>query len=244
MNEILIQLGQTMATSYSWGHAAKQASAPFKSIQEAQSAPQLPGLDELRAGMAELLGKPGQGVSVIVKADELIDRFEAFDDLREYLIDLCVVGLLDELEEEDEDALESPEWAKIETAAGDRGSELLNLLIYIKDCKLAGAEPDLEDFLYGFLLADDEDYQDEMAIYEPIVKSQDLIEAPLKQMIQAGNNQRDNELRELFTPLMAFFRDQEPQPGKVTLGILESSALPEVHCALYRVLCEAMKAEI
>ena len=49
---------------------------------------------------------------------------------------------------------------------------------------------------------------------------------------------------ELFTPLMAFFRDQEPQPGKVTLGILESSALPEVHCALYRVLCEAMKAEI
>lgn len=244
MNEILIQLGHTMATAYSWGHAAKVAAAPFKTIAEVQAAPQLPGLDGLRAGMAEILGKPGQGVEVIVKVDELIDRFEEFEDLREYVIDLCVVGLLDELEEEDEDALESPEWAKIEAAAGDRGSELLNLLIYIKDCKLAGAEPDLEDFLYGFLLADDEDYQDEMAIYEPIVKSQDLIEAPLKQMIQAGNNQRDNELRELFTPLMAFFRDQEPQPGKVTLGILESSALPEVHSALYRLLCEAMKAGI
>lgn len=236
-----------MVEAYGWGHAAKLAAAPFKTMDEVRAVPALPELAPLKAALAELLGPTGQDIALFDKADALIDQYPAFEDLREYLIDLCVLQLLSELEadeEEEGDALDSPEWLKIEEAAADRGTELLNVLIYIKDLKINDADPDLEDFLYEFLLADEEDFQDELAIYEPFVKNIALIEAPLKQLVLAGNNMRDNELRELFTPMMLFFRDEEAMPGKLTLSLLENSALPELHCALYRLLCTAMAEEL
>jgi hypothetical protein len=246
MNTTLIGLSETMVEAYSWGHAAKQAAAPFRTMEEVKAAPALAGLAEIKLALADLLGPEGQGIAIFEKADALIEAHPAFEDLREYLIDLCVIQLLTELEEDDEeeDAFDSPEWIEIEEATADRGTELLNVLIYTKDCKISEADPDLEDFLYEFLLADEEDFQDELAIYEPFVKNLDLIEAPLKTLVLAGNNQRDNELRELFTPMMLFFRDEEAVPGKLTLALLENSALPELHCALYRLLCAAMAAEL
>jgi hypothetical protein len=244
MNATLIALSHAMVEGYSWGHAAKNAPAPFRSMDEVSAAPSMPALAPLKDGLRLLLAPTGQGIELFDKADALLDQYPAFDDLREYLIDLCVLQLLGELEEEDDDAFDSPEWLKIEEAAADRGTELLNVLIYTKDCKLNESDPDLEDFLYEFLLADEEDFQDELAIYEPFVKNMDLVQAPLKQLVQAGNNQRDNELRELFTPMMLYFREAEIKPGKLTLALLESSALPELHCALYRVLCAAFAAEL
>lgn len=244
MNDALVTLGQTMAEAYSWGAAAKAAGAPFRTWDEVASAPKLSGLAGFTAALQELLGTEGQGIAIFSKADAVMDAFPEFEDLREYLIDICVVRLLTELEEEEDEAFETPEWLKIEEAAADRGTELLNALIYVKECNMAEADPDLEDFLYEFLLADDEDYQDELAIYEPFIKGLEIIDAPLKQLIQAGNNQRDNELRELFTPMMLFFRDAEEKPGKLTLALLENSALPELHCALYRLLCAALQADL
>ncbi len=246
MNATLIQLSQTMAEAYSWGHAAKQAHAPFKSMSDVAAAPALAELPAFKSGLENLLGPTGQGTGIFAKADALVDQFPVFDDLREYLIDLCVLQLIAELEadEDGEDAFDTPEWVKIENATEDRGTELLNVMIYVKDCKINEADPDLEDFLYEFLLADEEDFQDELAIYEPFVKNMDLVQAPLKQLVLAGNSQRDNELQELFTPMMLFFREVELEPGKLTLSILELSATPELHCALYRLLCAAMAARL
>lgn len=244
MDKSLILLSHTLVDAYSWGHAAKAAPAPFRNMEEVKAAAGLPGAAGLKVALEELLSVEGQGTGLMAKVDAALDQHAAFEDLREYLIDLCVLQLLGELEEEDEEAYESPAWLKIEHAAADRGTELLNALIYIKECKNSEIAPSLEDFLYEFLMADDEDYQDELEIYEPFVKGQELIDSPLKQLVQAGNHQRDAEMRELFTPMMLFFRDAEAAPGKVTLAILESSALPELHCALYRLLCEAWAGEL
>lgn len=244
MRNSLIAVGQAMAEGYSWGQAAKQAPAPFRQVDELATATPIPGLAGFQSGLAALLGKDGQGIAILDAADQLLDAHPAFDDLREFVIDLCVIALLGELEEEEDDAFDSPAWTKIEEAAADRGTELLNMLIYLKDCRLNEVEPNLEDFLYEFLLADEEDFQDELSIYEPIIKQAELLDGPLKPLIQTGNNQRSNELRELFTPIMAFFREAEAKPGKVTLTILEASAEPELHCALYRGLCVAHAGEL
>ena len=247
MSNALVGLGQTLVEAFAWGYAAKAAPAPFKTIDEVRSAPSLPELPAIKTAIAEVLGPDSQGVGIFAKADAVIDRFPAFEDLREFLIDLCVVRLMTELEadeEEGDEVFESPEWQKIENAAAYRGTELLNVLIYIKECGLADADPDLEDFLYEYLLVDDEDYQDELAIYEPFIKGLEIVGAQLKQLIQAGNDQHDNEMRELFTPMMLFFREAEAQPGKITLALLEHSALPELHCALYGLLCAALAARL
>ena len=245
-NVTLTALSHTMVEAYSWGHAAKHASAPLRTMDEVQAAGHLADLPKIKEALTALLEPEGQGIAIFKKADDLMTEFPAFQDLEEYLIDLCVLRLLSELEtdDDDDDAFDTPEWLKIEEAAADRGTELLNVMIYIKDCKLNDVDPDLEDFLYEFLLADDEDFQDELAIYEPFVKNLDLVAAPLKTLVLAGNNQRDNELQELFTPMMLFFREVEAKPSKLTLAILEYSAMPELHCALYRLLCVAMEAEL
>lgn len=246
MSNSLVQIGQDLVEGYAWGQAAKVAAAPFRKIEAATEAAQTLEAKALKEGIQSLFEKDGQGTALFTAVDALIDQFPAFEELREYLIDLSVVKLLNELEEEsDEDeALDSPEWAKIEAAAEDRGTELLNALIYIKDCKLNEAEPSMEDFLYEFLLAGEDDFQDEMAIYEPFVRQIDLVDAPLKQLIEAGNNQRDNELRDLFTPMLLFFRDPNAKSSVISLNILEFSAEPELHAALHNLLCSFYNAEI
>ncbi|MFM2376866.1 MAG: hypothetical protein RLZZ165_1963 [Bacteroidota bacterium] len=243
MSKTFSGLGQTMVEAYGWGASAKAASAPFHSWTEVLAAPRLEGTEELKAALAALLEQEGLGIGIFEKADLVMDGFPAFEELREYLIDLCVVRLLSELDE-DPEVFESPQWMEIEDATADRGTELLNVLVYIQGCKLADTEPDLEDFLYEFLLADEEEYQEELEIYEPFIQHMKAIEAPLKQLIQIGNHGQDSEMREIFTPVMLFFREAEEKPGKLTLALLEGSALPELHCALYRLLCDAFKAEI
>jgi hypothetical protein len=240
----LIAVAQSMADGLAWGKAAKQASSPFKSVEEAAKAANSPELEKVKAAFAQLFAKDGQGVKLFDAVDLLMDEHPDFEDLREYLMDICVVQLLSELEEEEDDAFDSPEWEKIEKASEDRGTELLNALIYIKDCKLSEMEPSLEDFLYEFLLAEEDDFQEELSIYEPFVKNIEMIDAPLKQLVQVGNNLRDNDMRELFSPLMLFFREQEQKPGILTLALMEGSAEPEVHTALYQGLCKFAQAEI
>jgi hypothetical protein len=242
MSKTFSGLGQTMVDAFGWGASAKVASSPFHSWAEVLAAPKLEGTEELKAELAELIDQEGLGIGIFEKVDLMINRFPAFEDLREYLIDLCVIRLLSELEE-DSEVFESPQWMEIENATADRGTELLNVLVYLQGCKLADTEPDLEDFIYEFLLADEEDYQEELEIYEPFIQHMKAIEAPLKQLIQIGNHEQDSDMREIFTPVMLFFREAEENPGKLTLALLEGSSLPELHCALYRLLCDVLKAE-
>ena len=243
-----MKIGQEMVEGFAWGQAAKLASDPFKNIDAAIEASNSEALDALKKEIGALLEAEGKGIALFKSVDSIFDQYAAFEELREYMIDLCVVKLLQELEEgeedEEQDALDSPEWEKIEAAAEDRGTELLNALIYIKDCRLNETEPGMEDFLYNFLLAGEDDFQEEMAIYEPFVRQIDLVDAPLKQLIEAGNDQRDYDLADLFTPMLLFFRDPIAKQGKITLNILEFSAEPALHCALHNLLIGFNSAEI
>ena len=83
--------------------------------------------------------------------DQCIDDNPKFDAIREYLFDLLMINFFaaDALQLE-EDYLESEEWEAIEDQTIDRGTEMLNLLLYIKECKEEGLDPDLDDYLKEF----------------------------------------------------------------------------------------------
>ena len=106
----------------------------------------------------------------------------------------------------EEDYLESEEWEAIEDQTIDRGTEMLNLLLYIKECKEEGLDPDLDDYLKEFLLVEDDEFQDEHAIYEDIIANQMLIEAPFSEIarVQATLN-ANSEIKEWFYPIISFF---------------------------------------
>jgi hypothetical protein len=139
--------------------------------------------------------------------DQCIDDNPKFDAIREYLFDLLMINFFaaDALQLE-EDYLESEEWEAIEDQTIDRGTEMLNLLLYIKECKEEGLDPDLDDYLKEFLLVEDDEFQDEHAIYEDIIANQILIEAPFSEIarVQATLN-ANSEIKEWFYSIVSFF---------------------------------------
>jgi hypothetical protein len=139
--------------------------------------------------------------------DQCIDDNPKFDDIREYLFDLLMINFFaaDALQLE-EDYLESEEWEAIEDQTIDRGTEMLNLLLYIKECKEEGLDPDLDDYLKEFLLVEDDEFQDEHAIYEDIIANQMLIEAPFSEIARVQATLKANsEIKEWFYSIVSFF---------------------------------------
>ncbi|ADY51185.1 hypothetical protein Pedsa_0608 [Pseudopedobacter saltans DSM 12145] len=149
----------------------------------------------------------------VADMDEVFDSSPKLDSLREITFDLLLTNFFaEDTKKLEEDYLESPEWAKIEEATLDRGTELLNMMIYIKECEDEEIRPSLDDYLKEFLLVEEDEFQDEHRIYEDIIANQILMESNLKEIAKVSNRlSPDSELRELFYPIMAYFYDINPK---------------------------------
>ena len=119
----------------------------------------------------------------VVAFDEVFDSHAKFEELREVFFDLLMVNFFSsDVQKLEDDYLESDEWANIEEETIDRGTELLNLLLYIKECKDEDIEPELGDFLKEFLLVEDDEFQDEFEIYEEMISNQQLAESSVEEI--------------------------------------------------------------
>ncbi len=150
------------------------------------------------------------------KLDEVFDNAPDLDALREIAFDLLLINFFSEdAQQLNDDYLESAEWEAIEEETIDRGTELLNLLLYLKECEDEEIEPSLDDYLKEFLLVEEDEFQDEHRIYEDIIANQILMETGLDEIAKVSKNLSDeSDMKELFYPLMAFFLN--PNPDKET----------------------------
>lgn len=186
-----------------------------------------------------IFGSDGAFMEKVAAMDGLIDDHPAYEELREIIFDLLLMNFLSaDAAKLEEDYLDSEEWMGIEEETIDRGTELLNLLLYLAECADEGIEADLEDFLKEFLLVDDDEFQDEYRIYEPVIARQILVESSYQEIAQAANNlSADQELSELFYPLMSFFYEQ--QPGAADLEeFLRSALRPAFDKAVYQLITQ------
>jgi len=144
--------------------------------------------------------------------DEVFDDHPQLEVLREVFFDLLLVNFFSaDVKKLEEDYLDSPEWEAIEEQTLDRGTELLNLLLYLNECEDEDIEPELEDYLKEFLLVDEDEFQDEYRIYEPVITHQVLMESPVAEITRVASKlPDDSELKELFYPMMCFFQNVSP----------------------------------
>jgi hypothetical protein len=141
--------------------------------------------------------------------DQLIDQYHGLDDVAEYMFDLLMVHHLENHQKED-DYFESKEWMDIEDKTIERGTELLNLFLYISESKETDAPISLEDFLHEFLLVDEDEFQDEHRIYEPLIEYQEVGEAELESIrLIEKQIPESSEIKELFVPIVLFFQNAE-----------------------------------
>ena len=99
---------------------------------------------------------------------------------------------------------------------GDLGSELLNILLYLRECADDEVEPSLDDFLKEFLLVEEDEFQDEYRIYEEVIANQILVDSSYSEISKVANSLApDDELVDLFYPLVSFFNEQHPDQGQL-----------------------------
>lgn len=176
-------------------------------------------------------------MSKIAALDALFDEEPKAETLREYAIDLLFIHFFTaDVKKLEEDYLDSPEWEAIEEQTIDRGTELLNLLLYIKECHDEDIEPELSDFLKEFLLVDEDEFQDEYRIYEPVIANQIALEGATEELANIAKSlPEDADIQELFYPLMCFFRNPYPSVAEQE-EVLRSSINPETDLAVYQLL--------
>ena len=173
----------------------------------------------------------------VAEMDEVINQNEAFEPLKEILFDLLLINFFTEdVQKLEEDYLESDEWEDIEEETLDRGTELLNVLLYIKECEDEALEPELEDFLKEFLLVEEDEFQDEHRIYEEVIANQILVESSLDEVARVARSLPEfSELKELFYPMMAFFRNSNPDADELD-RFNKNSINPGFDAAVYALL--------
>lgn len=127
---------------------------------------------------------------------------------REVFFDLLMVWYLSS-EIKSPAFFDSLEWEKIEDESLDRGTELLNVMVYLNDCADVDTEPEISDFLYEFMLADSDEFQDEFTIYEPFIKNLEQLDSVQAiQQIQQTISET-SPVKELFVPIALMLNGQQ-----------------------------------
>ena len=174
--------------------------------------------------------------------DEAFDDEPKIDFLREVFFDLLMINFFaEDVQKLEEDYLDSKEWEEIEDETIDRGTELLNVLLYIRECHDEDLEPELEDFLKEFLLVEEDEFQDEHRIYEDIITNQILMEASIEEIAKTSNElDEESELKDLFYPIMTFF--YHPEPDKEDMDTFEKNSVDaEFDASVYALLASFNK---
>ena len=167
---------------------------------------------QLTDEFADVFASDEDFLSKVDELDAVFDENPELEELREIFFDLLMINFFSaDVKKLEEDYLDTPEWESIEEETLDRGTELLNLLLYLNECEDEDIEPELEDYLKEFLLVDEDEFQDEYRIYEPVIANQILIESPVSEISKVATTlPEDSELKELFYPMMCFFQNIDP----------------------------------
>ncbi len=166
--------------------------------------------------------------------DEMVYANPDFGNIGEFLFDLLMINFFSSDQERyEEDYLESPEWQEIEDETIERGTEMLNLFLYLRECKEEILEPSLTDYLHEFLLVEEDEFQDEHEIYEDVISHQILMESSYSEIARVASQLSENSaMSEVFNPLMGYFLNTKPSLHDIE-AFLNQSTHKMFDCTLY-----------
>ncbi|NQD69753.1 hypothetical protein HP439_03330 [Sphingobacterium shayense] len=169
--------------------------------------------------------------------DATFDDHQKFEELREVSFDLLMVNFFaEDVQKLEEDYLDSPEWEAIEEETIDRGTELLNIFLYLRECADDEVEPSLDDYLKEFLLIEEDEFQDEYAIYEQVIANQILVDSSYGEISKVATSlSYQDDLKELFYPLVSFFSELDPTEQQIA-EFKAASINPSFDTAIYQII--------
>ncbi len=165
-----------------------------------------------------IISDPNPGFDQKVQnLDNWVDQNPEFQPLREYLFDILMAAFIRD-EGTSEDFFDSPEWDRIEDEFAERGSELLDIITYLDECSEIQIEPSIEDFIYDYLLTDDNPDNEALTIYEPLIRHKALVDEILEDIIEETAHDDENTLGPMLQALLVYFSEPaEPEGIPVAL---------------------------
>ncbi|MES2691013.1 MAG: hypothetical protein V4658_11460, partial [Bacteroidota bacterium] len=145
---------------------------------------------ELAASISAIFESNDDFLIKVGNFDAQFDKNPSHEPIQEYAFDLMMAHHL-EMNNDDEDYFDTKEWQDIEDKTLERGTELLNMLLYISEAIETDTPMDVEDFLYEFLLVDEDEFQDEHRIYEELIANQDLVEENVNSIVEVSKRLPD-----------------------------------------------------
>ncbi len=187
--------------------------------------------------LQQAFDKEAPFIEKVQALDEAFDDHQRFEELREIYFDLLMVNFFaEDVKKLEEDYLDSPEWEAIEEETIDRGTELLNMFLYLQECEDDDIDPSLDDYLKEFLLVEEDEFQDEYAIYEKVIANQILVDSTFVEINKVASSlSAQDELKELFYPLMSFFNEPYPEEEQIT-EYLDASDNKPLDGAIYQII--------
>lgn len=177
--------------------------------------------------------------AALASMDALVDQHPTLEDLREVLADFVMLRIFTESEETEDDPdefFDSEEWLEIEDQFIDRGSEVINIFLYIRECLEFEEKPSVEDFINEYLLEEDEDGdQEDFFIYEELIKHQAVVEGPIAQVFEVAKTIERPELQQVFVPMILFFRNYNKKDEKIFDLVRDQSTQPAWDAAVLRL---------
>lgn len=174
--------------------------------------------------------------------DKAFAQHTAFEPIKEAAFDLFMVYFLSMEAGQLDDYFDTEEWAAIEQETIDRGTEMLNVIIYLHESNADDVQPGIDDFLEEFLLVDDDEFQDEHHIYETLITHRESMNGKLEDLFQVSRElPQDDALKELFLPISLVLREK-PLPEGINGILQKESDMPAIHGAYLSALLPFRKS--
>lgn len=142
----------------------------------------------------------------IEQIDAFIKQNTFLSEASELIFDIALVYHLS-IEADDENYFDTPDWLEIEDKTIGRGTEMLNMLLYIDEANSNDIQMSLQDFLEEHLLIEDDEWNQDAEIYEPFIANPDITEYEVDEIIKLKDSLNDEHLlKDFFVPFALFFK--------------------------------------
>lgn len=176
-------------------------------------------------------------IKKIKTLDTISGDFKLPDDIGELLFDLLLYNFFSEDSQRlGESFFESKEWEQIEDVIIDRGTELMNILLYLQECKDSEIKFSIDDYLDEYLISEDDFDSEEHEVYEAVIKNRDsIVLGDLQTMLEISKANLSSPLGDQLLPVLLFFESKNSIEKKQDL-ILKEGSNPAFQSAFLAVL--------
>ncbi len=181
----------------------------------------------------------------IKQLDQLIEEFKLKEDAGELVFDVLLYNFFSEDSQRlGESFFDSKEWEQIEGSIMDRGTEMMNLMLYLSECNDSNIESSLDDYLDEYLTGEEDFDTEEFEVYEAIIKNREaIVEGDLKTVVEIANKNSNSLLFDQLLPIMVFFETQSEVDEKFeTIRLYGSN--PSFQNPFLAVLLELNKIKV